>query len=215
MSFFYIHGFATNLTHTFKPRKFEENELFPAILRIIPKSQFYPFLWGKDLALKWWQLVNLTHFSKLYWLERSMAADELLLERLKKELEQRKPKVILAHSMGCFLFLNYVQKFGAPDFVEKIVFFEADIDYNFKLPESLVAKIKSKQLKIYNYHCFWDDSLFMSSLLHFKFRAGNLGFKNPLVKNLHFALGKERGAFHNSPLESKRFSRSLARILGG
>lgn len=205
----YIHGFGTNLKHFFKPKHFTKNNLFPALFRVVPDKNVYTFRWGVELDLGLANLVNIPILYDLYQTEKRLATSTSLLAELNCAIETFKPETIIAHSMGTFLFLNYIQNHGLNSGIKKIVFAQADLNTNYNLPNALMEKLDKKDLQFFNCYCFWDSSLWISTIINKGLKIGNFGVRRANIKNIFFPLGLERGDFHNSVLESKRFSKLL------
>ncbi len=168
----YIHGFATNITHLFKIKQFTKKELFPALFRIFAENEVYTFRWGLDLHLN---IKNIWEIYNLYQKEKKLAKDNNLLFQLHCVIDTFKPKIIICHSIGCYLFINYIKKFNLSKNIAKIVFIQADLPKKQKLSIKITKPLKNKKLEFINFYCYWDDSLTISSIINKKLRAGSFG----------------------------------------
>jgi len=142
------------------------------------------------------------HLYKLYFFEKSKAKSEETLKKLHQIILEYKPNSIIAHSMGSFLLANYLEKFECLSNLQKVFLIQADVDANYRF------KI-SKNVKIVNFHCFWDPALLYSWVLNWRKPAGIFGLKSA-HQNIFIPLldlpNPHKDILRNQNLKKKIFS---------
>ncbi|MEI6729187.1 MAG: hypothetical protein WCK98_06110 [bacterium] len=209
----YIHGYSTKTTHLFRPKAWSEKEICNTIFELKKQqpAEIDFFHWGWSLKLSKLQYFNPFQHLKVYLTERKMAKSKGLLNRLHQTINTYQPEVIICHSMGSFVLLNYLNKFGKPDSLKKIVTMQADFPRSYKLSQDIEQSLESKELKFYNIYCPWDELLPLSMAINLKPPAGMFGMANKNVQNILFPLYDDLD-FHNSILNSTRAARFLKEL---
>lgn len=183
-----IHGFAQGVSFLpFKKSKTNE-QIFPIFKKEILEKNAVVFNWALDWEINFKNFLTAKNLQKLYFKERRLACHTQTLNKLNLLTEKFQPNLIIAHSMGCYLLLNYFAKFKTWDSLNKIVFVQADINNKTKIPTNLKIVLEKQNLKIINLYCYWDQALLYSSFLHKKSRAGLTGWKQQEVKNRFVSL---------------------------
>jgi uncharacterized alpha/beta hydrolase family protein len=209
----YIHGYGTETLHQFRPKQWSEKEICSTIFELKKERdlELKFFHWGWSLKLSKWQAFNPLQYLKLYLTEQRMAKSKGLLNRLHKMIQTYQPEIIICHSMGSFILMNYLTKYEKPLSVKKIVTMQADFPRYFEIPQSVEQDIDTKKLKFYNIYCPWDELLPLSMVINFKLPSGMFGVANKRVKNILFPL-YDNWDFHNSILNSRRAAEFLKKL---
>jgi uncharacterized alpha/beta hydrolase family protein len=209
----YIHGYGTESIHQFRPKQWSEKEICNTIFELKKEQdlELKFFHWGWSLKLDKWQSLNPLQYLRLYITEQNMAKSTGLLNRLNKMIKTYEPEIIICHSMGSFILVNYLTKYGKPESVKKLVTMQADFPRYFKLPQSIEQSVQNKELKFYNIYCPWDELLPLSMVINLKPPAGMFGVANKHVKNIMFPL-YDNLDFHNSILNSTRAAKFLKEL---
>lgn len=184
-----IHGFANGLETLLHPAP-EMGELF-AFQDQISTKEAALFKWFNLYKFDLKDSFSINSHKIIYQEEKKKARSKETLLSLHKFLMQHEPEVIVAFSMGCYLFSNYINKYSLPDCIKKISFIQADLAIDFKIKDHEVnKKLRNKYLIWQNYWCFWDPTLSISSVLNKKKRLGLGKAINPLIENKFYPLYK-------------------------
>lgn len=166
--FLYLHGYGTAIESFFQRplpqhRGFWLSENFNQQHSVLP-----PFDWSIRTKLNWWAALNPCTQFQVYLKYRQAVEDEQVLKKLNSMLKAEQPTTLVCHSLGCQLLLNYLKFFQLPASVNRVIFLQADIPHDQKID-------LPKEVTLTNVYCPWDFSLLVSSLYHFKLRAGIFG----------------------------------------
>jgi len=205
-----IHGFSYHLINTFFGVKHSNKVGFKVFFDDeINKAEM--FNWGIEKTFSWFQSVNLFSYLELYRQEKKTALSLEIQNKLQEKLASFKPEIIITHSMGAYLFLNYLNKFTLPLSVKKILFIQGDTSRNFKISNpKIIYSVKKELLEIENYHCFYDPTLLFSQLINFSSRIGLWGLKDKIVQNFYYPLNKTRN-LHISSISDYDLKESVLR----
>jgi hypothetical protein len=162
--------------------------------------------------------LNPFEFRRQYLTEKRYCNSKVAWLKLNRFLRQQQAEKIVCHSMGCFLLLNTINIHGLPNTIKSIYLAQGDFDRNFKLtnPEVL-ARIDRGDLKIYNYHCNWDQMLTLSIAANGVIPGGLAGASEKYFTNRLFPslpgfnvqnLGKNLNV-HHATINSDRFLREV------
>jgi len=154
--------------------------------------------------------LNPFEFRRQYFTEKAYCSTKVAWQKLDGFLKLQQSEKIVCHSMGCYLLLHTINAHGLPDAVKSIYLAQGDFDRDFKItnPE-ILARISSGTLKIYNYHCTWDQMLALSVGTNGKVPAGLAGAKEKYFINRLFPSSKTLNV-HHATVSSDRF---LAEVL--
>jgi hypothetical protein len=178
---------------------------FKAFRQLIEKGNAKVFVWHHEIESEIFQYFNPFYvYKNLYITEKEKSVSTDIQKQLTFELQSQKPEIIVCHSLGCYLLLNYLDKYNLPASVKKIFLVQGDFSTNYSLTNpDLIKKLENKELEIINCYCPWDPILHISKLTSVSYRpAGVYGFKNELVTNKLFPLYKAIN-LHNSSIEDK------------
>lgn len=198
-----IPGYATQLRASIFRAPLPRHEGFFAFQSAVDAGDTDVFHWGISRCFSFLQSLNPFSYLKLYRDEETLAHSLETQQRLFDMIAASGTERIICHSMGCRLLLNTINSLGLPSSVRSIVFLQADIDAHatVDLP---------KNVSIKNYHCFWDQSLFASSVVHQNIRIGMCGWKHINVENHFYALLKPMN-LHTSPMRDEKLANDLCR----
>ncbi len=207
-STFFIHGFCSEVAVLLLGINTQAGSEF-RLFTEANKKDTYVFKWAVSARLSWLQICNPWSYVHLYQMERKKAASAELLDRLHAEIMLTQPNTVFAHSMGCFVWISYIEKYGIPPFVKRILFVQADIDV--VLPPLVEQELESQRLQIENYYCFWDQALLCSLLLHRSRRAGLTGIISQHVANKFYPLVKLWN-LHTASLRESSFYTTICEL---
>jgi hypothetical protein len=189
MTNFLIHGYGTGLKIKYFYQSPSGEGAFAAFKQDFTEKEAYVFNWKEDYHISIFQFIQKPHY--LYFLEKEKAESNSLLKKLNKELQEKQPVNIVCHSMGCFLLLNYLEKYDLPKSVKKIVFTQGDFQTKRKLENSdLIKRVKEGEITFLNIYCWWDFTLAYSGFLNGYIPSGLFGWKNSSINNKFFPLKK-------------------------
>lgn len=177
-------------------------------------TAFYNKLISKDVALfSWYQeeshsllsFLNPRFHYQTYIKEKAAAKSPAILNTLKQFLEKEHPSVIVCHSLGAYLFLEYLKQFSEISSIKKVVFVQADIANSTKIPTG------THNIEFINVFCPWDPALISSWILHDYRPAGLTGWHQPGVHNTFVPLFGHWN-LHNSSIMQKQFAQFVASL---
>lgn len=171
-----IHGFAIGLDTWFHPQK---NHLagFEVFADDIESGNARVFRWTAEQKPSFFASLNPLFYREYYRQERQKAQDIVTLRDLHRVIDESQPRVIVCHSMGCYLLLQYVLRFNLAPSVKKVVFIQADCS----VKEMKQSNIASEAAKLINVYRFFDPSLWISTMYH---RTLRMGLYAPKLPNL-------------------------------
>ncbi|PIP60689.1 hypothetical protein COX00_01870 [Candidatus Uhrbacteria bacterium CG22_combo_CG10-13_8_21_14_all_47_17] len=207
-----VHGFATGIHFSvFRPAQGIDAG-FSAFHSDIENGGVKAFRWDIKEEASFLQSLNPFYTLGVYDRERAIAQRAETHHALHRFLEQESPEVIICHSLGAFLFFQFLQKETLPDSVRLIVFNQADIFASeVFIPETVAKRIQSGALKIVNTYCPWDPNLLFSWILNGP-RAGLTGMRHTLIEERFFPLVKPIN-LHMAAIRSARFRYLIESLL--
>jgi predicted alpha/beta hydrolase family esterase len=208
-----IHGYAAGL-EALPFKKTREDYEFTGFDKYLKNKLAVIFQWEIGQKLNHYQMVNPLTYRKLYMEEKAKAADPQTHQRLAEFLETHQPKKILAHSMGCYLILEYLKTHNFPESITSTIFVQADLPQNFEINNQTVQKkLQEKTFQWWNFYCQNDPTLILSSALNRYAPAGLWGALNSFVQNKNFDLNsKHRNNLHLDSLSNPKFVEEVMNI---
>lgn len=159
MKYFLIHGYgkALDLFESVIPA----NGGFDIFDEEIALGEAYVHHWAEQIERRrltaWSPLTQL----KLYYQERIKTQSPAEHERLYQVLTDGEPKVIITHSSGARLLMNYLKSYSLPESVKKVILVQADISPKEWQECNLPPEVAYK-----NFWCWWDQALISSMILN-------------------------------------------------
>jgi hypothetical protein len=151
------------------------------------------------------QSLNPFEFRRQYFTEKKYCSSNQAWQKLDEFLNAEQPEKIVCHSMGCYLLLLTLNSQGLPTSVKSVYLAQGDFDRNFKITNSTVLdRLASGDLKIYNYYCPWDQMLALSVGVNGKAPGGLAGAKEKYFINKLFTK-TETTNFHHATICSDEF----------
>jgi hypothetical protein len=207
-----IHGFGTGvrdeifwiLSKSKEKQELEYNE-FKAFNHLINKGEASVFRWHDRFnASKIKDFLTIEKYIDLYKREKQKAVSPELQKKLYQTIEKENPEIIVCHSMGCYLLLNYLEKYTLNPSVKKIFLVQGDFDKKYKIQNpDILNRIEKNTLRIINVYCPWDTTLITSPFVNnFTWPAGLNRMRNPYIVDVLFPLGNSLN-LHNSSLKSR------------
>lgn len=175
-----IHGFAIGLDTWFHPKK---NHLagFEVFADEVVSGKAKIFRWTAEQKTPFFVSWNPFFYRTYYLNEREKAQDIATLRDLHRVIHEAQPETVICHSMGSYLFLQYVKRFNLPVCVKKVVFIQADCSKT----DLLLADISTEIAPFINVYRFFDPSLWVSSLYHRALRIGLYKLSLPNMKSIY------------------------------
>jgi esterase/lipase superfamily enzyme len=200
-----IHGYGIGIKSSIFKNAEGDHAGFGAFSDLIKVGQAVVFRWDMPAALRFHEVFNVAHYLRIYKTEKEKATSKELQQILSEHMEKYQPSIIVCHSMGAYLFLEYIKKYNVPEQIEKIVFIQADIPYDFSIQNTVLGeKMKNGKIQVVNYYCPWDSTLVAARILHRYIPAGLVKVKNPLVHNKLFPLYSKIN-LHTCSINNKKF----------
>ncbi len=206
-----IHGFGTSVpseliaTVTKGVLKFEqEDKGFKAFNELISQGNAKVFSWNEAFnAKELKEYASVQKYIDLYYREKKKALSDNLQSTFTAFIEKEQPEVIVAHSMGCYLVLGYLDKFDLPKSVKKIFLIQGDFDKKYELKnKAIIKRIENDDLRLINIFCPWDTTLIFSPFINkLVLPAGLVRMRNPYFVDVLFPLGNDLN-LHNSSIQS-------------
>lgn len=193
-----IHGSTCGASYSIfaKPRL---NGDFGAWNKPLQAGQAKLFWWAKSAdQLNFWQCLNPKKLINIYRVDKRYVQTELAQAKLSQFLKEVQPQIIIAHSAGCDYLLTFLQtawkqeknlnaNLSVLSQIRQIHLISSDWQLaNIAWPQTVIDKIQSGELIIYNHFCPWDNTLWISALLNWRWPDGLWGSHNTLVKNQFF-----------------------------
>jgi hypothetical protein len=134
-----IHGSTCGATYSFLVKPHLDGD-FGAFQDIIQTRQASLFWWAKSVdKLSFWQCLNPLNLIKIYQTDKNYVQTEIAQTKLAHFLEEFKPNIILAHSVGC----DYLVKFLSKDSQDG-----HQTNYNLSNEEKIVKSNQNKNMEI-------------------------------------------------------------------
>lgn len=205
-----IHGYGTGRSLARSARTHGGFQAFEGAIIANEAKVFFWFTLSKDKKIQ--NFNPLFHLS-LYLSERERAKNYKTLENFNNFLLQNSITHIVAHSLGCYLVMNYLQFFELPDFVHRISFIQADFSQDdFLISSSLQKRLFTKKMYWVNYYCPWDNALICSFTIHHTPPVGLVGWKSEFIINKLFPLWKRINLHTSSINDEKLFIDTITAI---
>lgn len=192
-----VHGFGIGITAPFFRPGFGNHAGFAAFKKLIACGEAVVFSWGIKKPVGLWQILNPFFWRGIYEKEKILSQVVTTHQQFCEFLFHEQPEIIVAHSMGCYLLNEYLNKNFLPPSVKKIVFVQADLSNKIKLNFSL---------PILNLYCPWDPTLWLSVLYNRAWRGGLSPINNSLVKNVFLPLWRLPN-LHNGILRTRHLKK--------
>jgi Serine hydrolase len=210
---FLIHGHGYKSVLNFKFKQIPLNNSFKPFWKDIALGKVYMYEWGIQKQPTLEQTINPLFYLERYKTENKLIKTHVFQNDLNQKLLENQPKIIICHSMGCKVLLEYLENFELTHSVQKIIFMNADTSPKLTTKQNLVIKnLIQKNIKIENCFCPWDETLWVSSLANFEIRAGLFGYqkinKETAIQNIFKPLNYSpvlHTPFHNSTINSPKF----------
>lgn len=184
-----IHGYAHGLETVVRNRS--ELGDFQMFDYLVESGEAALFEWYNLYNYNFQQSFSYEANTLVYFEEQKKAQDPETFLRLHHFLMKHEPEVIIAFSMGTFLFNNYLQKYSLPECINNIAFVQADLPIDFEVKDrKITQRLRGGHLVWQNFWCFWDPALSVSTILNRKRRLGLGKSKNPYIKDRFFPLYK-------------------------
>ncbi|MEK7458867.1 MAG: hypothetical protein AAB663_00500, partial [Patescibacteria group bacterium] len=198
-----IPGYATELaTKGFRSARATDAG-FTAFRTLINQAHAVTFRWGIPRTLSFFATLALMPILTLYRNEEQHAITERTMSNLKTFLTTHQPEVIVAHSLGARLLMEYCHRHTLPASVKRVVLCQADMP--------TVTPPLHHHVEILHVYCPWDPSLILSSILHSDVRAGLR--KMAGVRNILIPLWRPIN-FHTSSIRDARLVDLALETLG-
>lgn len=196
-----LHGYATKLRASVFRKPLAEHEGFTGLQNEIKNGEIDVFHWGINRSLSFVQSLNPFAYLTLYRDEELLAKSREIQQKLFETIASSGTERVICHSMGCRLLLNTINTIGLPVSVKSIIFLQADVNASetINFPKTVTLQ---------NYHCFWDQSLIASSILHRNLRIGMQPWTHNSVSNRFFPLLRLVN-LHTSQLRNRAFLKSI------
>lgn len=162
-----IHGYAVDMEIGIFRRRLGRDAGFGAFRRLLDNGDAVLFRWAEHIRFSSIHYINPFAHLHVYTAEKNKAVSEKLFAEFSAFLEREMPDTLVCHSMGSYLLINYINKYGLPDFIRKVVFVQGDIPAGMGISHTgIIKRLENKELVIYNYHCWWDITLVASMILN-------------------------------------------------
>jgi len=200
-----VHGYAVGLKASIFRQPLGEHAGFSALNNEIITGDVKTFRWSKNIALSLFQSANPFQYLKLYRDEEKFSQSSETQSALFDCITTENPSTIICHSLGCRLMIGMMNAHGIPQSISKIILLQGDVPTSTSITNSsILDRLTTKTLTIENYHCWWDQSLLASSIVHRENRIGLMGWKHAGVKNIFYPLLKPLN-LHTSPMRDREF----------
>lgn len=200
---FLIHGYACDIDSLFHRPK-DEAAGFDVFKEELVSQQSTVFRWGFCRKYTFWESFLPTEYLHHYNLERKLAADPSTLSRLHEELFRTQPSIIVCHSMGCYVFIQYLQQYQLPKSVKKVMLLQGDVTPKEVIDSGMLAL----PIQFFNIFRTFDFTLWMSRLYHLAPRIGLAPIEDARVKNIHFSSFKHFN-LHTALLSDRKLKKLI------
>lgn len=198
-----VHGYGTGLS-PLKSSKTDHHG-FSGFEKGILSKDVAVFSWHQEENSSLLKFINPYFHYKTYEKERSAAQSTELLKGFKKFIEKEKPDIVVCHSLGAYLFLNYLKQYEEVSSIKKAVFVQADLKNNKPFPAN------PNHIEFTNVYCPWDPALLTSKVMHGYTPAGLTGWKQPQVRNKFIPLFGHWN-LHISTIAQKQFAEFVSSL---
>lgn len=180
--------------------------------REVQSGEAKAFRWDIQEEASFLRSMNPLYTLDIYRRELTIAKSTETYKRLAEFLANEQPEVIVCHSMGCFLFAEYLKREELPKSVKHIIYNQADLPWSGPgFSKEIVERVRAGELVITNTFCFWDSTLWSALFTGGSLRAGLFGMRSPWIRNRFFALLRPFN-IHTAAIRSPRFRDLVLRI---
>jgi hypothetical protein len=176
---------------------------------MIDSGEIDIFNWSEgEHKIKFYELLEILF---LYRSERKMIHNKTsgLTKKLSDQIQIGEYTTIITHSMGGELLQTSIQQYGLPESVKSIYDLQSDAPVNSQpLGSEILHRLESAQLKWYNYHCFWDQSLLASVILNLRIPVGLFGSKHKYIQNVFYPL-RDGPDLHTSIIKNPKLIKKI------
>ncbi len=178
-----IHGFGTEIRYFLRKGENTYSD-FQGMQKEIDQGTAMVFKWGIPTTFSFLQSLNPFEYHHLYEQERKRATSPEIHEKLAKAIESFEPDIIMCHSMGTLLLTEYLEAYGLPHYVAKIIFIQGSIPRSRRISTPLIrTRLEDGSLTLLNVYCPWDPSLWANLVEVPTLSIGLLPFTHPHVRN--------------------------------
>lgn len=204
-----IHGFAAGLTAAAIYKAEGADGGFWGFKGYISEGKVASFRWSIRTTFNWSQTFNPLSYIQLYFKEKKKAESAELIAVLAEFLQKEQPSKIICHSLGCYLFSNYLAKHRLPNSVTEVVFVQADLPKDVDSVRNHLENLHGSNVKkITNFYCPWDYTLVGGMIINGYVAAGLTGLSANKVENVFYPL-YEHPFVHSSSIRSKKFAKKI------
>jgi pimeloyl-ACP methyl ester carboxylesterase len=159
MKYFLIHGYGKALD--LFEHSIPSNGGFYIFDEEITREEAYVHHWAEQIERR--RLTALNPFTqlKLYYQERVKTESPAEIKRLHDTLQEKQPIIIITHSSGARLLMNYLKSYSLPESVQKVILVQADISQKEWLACPLPTQVEWR-----NFWCWWDQALITSMIVN-------------------------------------------------
>lgn len=199
-----IHGYAVDMEIGILRRRLGRDAGFAAFRRLLDSGDAVLFRWAEHMRFSSIHYINPFAHLRVYNVEKNKAVSDKLHQEFSEFLDRERPDTLVCHSMGSYLLMNYINKFGLPDFIRKVVFVQGDIPAGTVISNpDIIKRLENKELAIYNYYCWWDITLISSMILNRYVPLGLTGSRLKHIHNRFFPLYKKINLHQSSMNDDK------------
>lgn len=184
-----IHGYGIGLNAPPFCKSYGQNVGFEAFDEDIRNKTAIPFRWTLEKTMPFPESLNIFEHINFYNQEKRLTRNANIHYQLDQLLHQENPDLILCHSLGSVLFLNYAQNYQFPSTIKHLIFVQADLSHKTTQFSAQIKEMQNNnQLKITNYYCPYDQALLVTPILDGYIPAGLVGISYPKINNILFPL---------------------------
>jgi hypothetical protein len=194
-----VHGYGMALD--LDEPEIPDNGSFSAFDPEINAGKALPFVWAETMPRGAFTPYNASAQYTLYRREKASIFGSVLQHKLEDAIAESQPRVIIAHSLGCYLVRNLLVHCTIPESLTYVVFLQADIPRSVPIPHIT-------GLDMVNFWCWWDTSLLSSVVVNQRIPIGLTGSTDPYVRNVFVPIDKHiRG--HARLLANRAYKRRI------
>jgi hypothetical protein len=193
-----IHGYGAGIKVPKINFEYGKDMRFDAFKELVENGSTEAFGWSETLIWSLRQYLNPFEHLKLFEKEKEKIENAEMMQDLADFVSQKNYKTVVAHSLGCYLLLEYLKTHQLPPSVQKIIFVQACIPKKYIVSESTKNKLNS--LKVLNLWCPWDNALLAYFLTSGSLTHGLTGFrkKDLNIQDKFFPLYKRMNLHRSS-----------------